>query len=100
MVCILFMLVFRKPVQQDLGTLGGCLCADVFVSVGGFCFVFHAPAWPLAEGMIGPVPIVFFKDADAVGQIFFSARCPAYGAKFTDKNMGMVPMYRANTGLG
>src|SRR6476619_947397 len=57
-----------------------------------FIAVLYAPAVPLTEGMVGPVPVPFFEYFYAVAQVVVGAfaRCPADGAELSYIDTGIV----------
>src|SRR6185369_16029886 len=74
--------------EQELAA-GGCCAASIVILGAG---VFDAPARPLAEGVISPVPAVLFKDLDAIAEVAIGAVVgrPANGAELADVNMHAV----------
>ena len=82
-------LVFLEPAHKQLLAIGGLLGARAVVLVGA---VFHAPAVPFAEGVVGPVPIAFLHDLDDVAKIIAGAGAgrPADGAELADVDVDAV----------
>ena len=74
-------MVFPECVEQHSLAVGvGCRAQIVPVCTGHF----HIPDGGFPEGVVAPVPAVFFENFDEVAQIIRRPRCPDGGGEFTD----------------